>query len=79
MLWGPKSNKLGTTGRILKKNDKTMYRLVITAGILSIVYSSEDLADKRKMYFPNCFTIHAETLDKGQYYKLYLMRPTGQL
>ena len=49
----------------MEKNNKTIYRLVITAGIINILYSGEDLAEQRNVHFPNCFTIHVETLDEG--------------
>ena len=39
--------------------------MVITVGIINILYSGEDLAEKRNVCFSNCFTIHVETLDKG--------------
>ena len=39
-----------------------MYRLVITAGIINILYSGEGLVDKKNVHFSNCFTIHVETL-----------------
>ena len=32
---------------------------------MNIPYSGEDLADKRNVHFPNCFTIHVVTLDEG--------------
>ena len=64
MLWGPKSNKLITTGRSIEKNNKTMYRLFTRAGKIDIHYSAEDLDDKRNVQYRKLSHKDLETLDE---------------
>ena len=40
-----------------------MYRTFIAAGIINVLYSTDDSADKRNVQFPKLFRIDVDTLD----------------